>query len=76
MSVNELSIEELTVTVVGDADGRQAWRRTMSRRLREGQRLELELPAGEIEVLRINVVPNFLPFLKLKEMSLGFDAQP
>ncbi len=70
------AVEELTVTVVGDADGRQAWRRTMSRRLREGQRLELELPAGEIEVLRINVVPNFLPFLKLKEMSLGFDAQP
>lgn len=68
--------EELRVTVVGDRDRRQLWRRTTRRRLSDGDTLRLVLPEGEVETLRINVAPSFLPFLKLDEMSLGFDEQP
>jgi hypothetical protein len=72
------AVEELSLSVVGSRNGSQQWRADKTTRVHSGEELRFELPADAVDTVRINVVPNFLPFLKLKDLSLTIEpsAEP
>jgi hypothetical protein len=69
------AVEELSITVVGSKNGKQRWRLSSTRRLHSRQKFTLALPHQTIDTLRLSVVPNFLPFLKLRNLSLSIDDE-
>ncbi len=64
------AVEEYTVVVTARLGGRPAWRAASQLRLRHLETAELALPATPVDELFLNIVPNFLPFVKLRKLAL------
>jgi hypothetical protein len=70
------AVEELTIQAVGERDGRLRWRVRTRARAHDRDTLRFALPHGAVDTVRVEVVPSFLPFLKLATLDVTVDDVP
>ncbi len=68
-------VDEYMISVAAGMGGKLGWRQRTRTRSRHGQRQRYSLPDGEIETMTIKVFPEFLPFLKLDDLSLTLEGK-
>ena len=67
------AVEEITVLVRGEREGRQRWNLRTRQTVRHGEHLRYALPAGGVDRMQIALVPSRLPFVKLSAFRLALD---
>jgi hypothetical protein len=70
------AIDELLISVVGRLDGRDVWNRRAIRRVASDEPVRVALPRSGVDELVVTVTSSFLPFVKLRDIEIGFDRLP
>jgi hypothetical protein len=69
------AVEELTVQVAGERNGALRWRLRTRARAHDRETLRFALPRGAVTGLHVEVIPSFLPFLKLASFDVTLDDE-
>jgi hypothetical protein len=64
------AVEELTILVRGEREGRQRWNLRTRVIVRHGEHLRYALPRGEVDHIEVRIVPSRLPFVKLAALAI------
>jgi hypothetical protein len=67
------AVEELTILVRGEREGRQRWNLRTRALVRHGDSLRYVLPKGDVDRIEVGIVPSRLPFVKLAELAIVLD---
>jgi hypothetical protein len=67
------AVEELTIQATGLRNGAQWWRVRTRLRAHDRETLRFALPQSAVNAVRIEIIPSFLPFLKLATFDVTFD---
>jgi hypothetical protein len=70
------AVEELTVQATGMRGAAVRWRVRTRVRVHDRDALRFALPRGVVDTVRVEVIPSFLPFLKLAAFDLTVDEAP
>jgi len=70
------AVEEFIVAATGRLNGKQRWNVRTRVRAEHGEQLRFALPRGEVDSIRLRVIPILLPFLKLSSLDLTFEDMP
>jgi hypothetical protein len=69
--------EEMTISATAERDGVQRWSLRTRREIRNGEALRFALPTGDVDGIVVELVPSFLPFVKVRELLLEIEpAEP
>ena len=69
------AVEELTIQVVGEEGSVLRWRLRTRVRAHDRQTLRFAFPRAAVSHVRIEIVPSFLPFVKLETLELTFEDE-
>ncbi len=67
------AVEELTILVRAEREGRQRWNLRTRAIVRHGEHLRYALPKGEVDHVEVRIVPSRLPFVKLAQLAIVLD---
>lgn len=65
--------EELTIAATGTLAGVEQWSLRAMRRVRDGDPVRYSLPRGEVDRVDVSLLPTYLPFVKLRSLTLLLD---